>query len=88
MILYATAAGHIGLLVDYSGRRMHTKYSTICVSTGLFVDYQVPRGYVTPGVAVSSAILQRILREYKSLTKRVLLTGNASYIHIAADHRY
>ena len=92
--------GHVGSLVDYSGKRAHTKHSTICVNPAQCTEYQIPAGYLTEGVNISSAILQRILREYKNISKRVILTGNASYIHtpgppspwppapIAADTRF
>ena len=95
-MLYATVTGNIGSLVDYSGRRTHTKHSTISVNPAMCVEYQIPQGYRTRGVSISSTILQRILREYKnswgevgkkhtrprhSVSKRVILTGNSSYIH-------
>lgn len=101
VILYATTTGAVGTLVDYSGKRSHTKHSTICVNPSQSPEYQIPNGYHTAGVATSSAILQRILREYsrsstalrwktvrKNISKRVVLTGNSSYIHIAADTRF
>ena len=51
------------------------------------VEYVIPDGYRTDGVAVPSGILQRILREYKNLSKRIILRGNDTYIHIATDAR-
>ena len=88
VLLYATAAGQFGSLVDYSGHQDHTKHSTICVHhPAQAVDYVIPSGYRTEGVTVPSGILQRILREYKNLSKRIILTGNERYIHIATDAR-
>ena len=88
VILYATAAGQFGSLVDYSGHQDHAKHSTICVQhPAQAVEYVIPSGYRTAGVTVPSAILQRILREYKNLSKRIILTGNERYIHIATDAR-
>lgn len=87
VVLYATTSGQFGSLVDYSGRQNHTKHSTICVRPAA-VDPPVPVGYRTAGVPVPSNILQRTLREYKNLGKRIVLTGNASYIHLAADARF
>lgn len=95
VVLYATTAGQFGSLVDYSGRQDHTKHATICVRqtgggaglAGPPPDPPVPTGYHGPGVPVPSSILQRILREYKSLSKRIIVTGNASYIHLSADAR-
>ena len=88
VILYATCAGQFGSLVDYSGRQHHTKHSTICVHhPAQAAEYAIPSGYRTEGVMVPSNILQRILREYKNLSKRIILTGNQSYIHIATDER-
>lgn len=80
-MLYANTLGHVGSLVDYSGKRTHTKHSTICVNPSQSAEYQIPTGYKTDGVSTSSAILQRILREYKNISKRVILTGNPSYLH-------
>ena len=88
VVLYATSAGQFGCLVDYSGRQHHTKHSTICVHhPAQAAEYAIPGGYRTTGVLVPSNILQRILREYKNLSKRIILTGNSSYIHIATDER-
>lgn len=76
------------VLVDYSGQQRHTKHSTICVHhPAQAAEYVIPDGYTTAGVAVPSAILQRILREYKNLSRRVLLRGNATYIHVSTDAR-
>ena len=73
-------------LVDYSGRQDHTKHSTICVKhVGQCTEYLTPTGYKSEGVTVPSTILQRILREYKNISKRIILTGNSSYIHIQTD---
>lgn len=88
VVLYANTSGHVGSLVDYSGQRTHTKHSTISVNPVQGTEYTVPSGYTTGGVIVASTILQRILREYKSISKRIVVTGNPSYIHIAADSRY
>lgn len=66
------------------------KHSTINVKQNVqCVDYVVPTGYSSIGVPVPSSILQRAMREYKSLSKRVILTcsGN-SYIHIQTDERF
>jgi hypothetical protein len=88
VVLYATSTGQFGSLVDYSGRQHHTKHSTICVHhPAQAIEYVIPSGYRTEGVPVPSNILQRILREYKNLSKRIILTGNQSYIHIATDAR-
>ena len=88
VVLYATVLGQFGCLVDYSGRQHHTKHSTICAQpSGSVADYDIPTGYRTAGVAVPSNILQRILREYKNLSKRIIVTGNDRYIHIQTDAR-
>jgi hypothetical protein len=50
-------------------------------------EYVVPSGYLTSGVLVPSNILQRILREYKTLSKRIIVTGNDKYIHLQTDAR-
>ena len=78
-MLYATAAGQVGCLVDYSGQGTHTKYSTISVSPQQCPEYAVPTGY-TPeraGVCISSSILQRILREYKTIPARLSTQAGA-----------
>lgn len=88
MLLYATAAGQFGSMVDYSGRQRHTKHSTISVHhPSQATEYVIPRDYHTAGVQVSSSVLQRVLREYKTLSKRIILTGNESYVHLSADTR-
>ena len=72
----------------FSGRQTHTKHSTICVKhIGQCTEYIAPEGYKSEGVVVPSTILQRILREYKNISKRIILTGNSSYIHIQTDAR-
>lgn len=89
VVLYGTQTGQFGALVDYSGRQHHAKHSTVCVKQfGPFTDYALPSGYPPGGVEVPSNILQRILREYKNLSKRVVLTGNAQFLHIATDSRF
>lgn len=74
----------------------------MAVNVGHFTDYSIPKGYTTQGVQVASNILQRILRgpgsggipaagprsQYKNISKRIVVTGNPTYIHIAADHRF
>ena len=88
VLLYATAAGQFGSMVDYSGQQRHTKHSTIGVHhPAQAVEYVIPRDYRTEGVQVSSSLLQRVLREYKNLSRRIILTGNESYIHLSADTR-
>lgn len=88
VVLYATVSGQFGSLVDYSGRQDHTKHSTISAQqTNPVAEYDIPTGYRTSGVAVPSNILQRILREYKNLSKRIIVTGNDHYIHIQTDSR-
>ena len=103
VVLYGTLDGQFGSLVDYSaqgwhtcgmhailssGRQTHTKHSTICVKhIGQCTEYIAPEGYKSEGVVVPSTILQRILREYKNISKRIILTGNSSYIHIQTDAR-
>jgi hypothetical protein len=88
VVLYATVSGQFGSLVDYSGRQDHTKHSTISSHQMTQVlDYNIPTGYTSPGVTVPSNILQRILREYKNLSKRIIVTGNDRYIHIQTDAR-
>ena len=83
MVLYATVSGQFGSLVDYSGRQDHTKHSTISAhQANQAMDYDIPSGYKSNGVPVPSNILQRILREYKNLSKRIIVTGNDRYIHI------
>jgi hypothetical protein len=75
-------------MVDYSGQQRHTKHSTIGVHhPAQAVEYVIPRDYRTEGVQVSSSLLQRVLREYKNLSRRIILTGNESYIHLSADTR-
>ena len=88
VVLYGTTSGQFGSLVDYSGRQVHTKHSTIAThQASQLLDYNIPSGYRTNGVAVPSGILQRILREYKNLSKRIIVTGNDRYIHIQTDAR-
>lgn len=88
VLLYATALGQFGSLVDYSGQKDHTKHSVIGVyRPAQAAEYVIPTGYHSEGVTVPSSILQRILREYKSLSKRIILTGNERYIHVATDAR-
>ena len=80
--------GQFGSLVDYLGRQDHTKHSTIAAhQAGSLTEYDIPTGYRSLGVSVPSQILQRILREYKNLSKRIVVTGNDRYIHIQTDAR-
>ena len=46
-------------------------HTTICVNPAMCVEYQIPQGYRTEGVSISSTILQRILREYKNISRPV-----------------
>ncbi len=62
------------------------KHNTICVRQQIPIpDYVIPDGYSGPGVPVASGILQRTFREYKHLSKQIVLTGNGSY---DPDDRY
>lgn len=90
MLLYATHEGQFGSLVDYSGKQAHAKHSTIATRHNQkpAAEYVVPSGYQSAGVMVPSAILQRSLREYKNLSKRIILTGNDRYVHISTDARF
>lgn len=88
VLLYGTNDGQFGSLVDYSGHEAHTKHATVCVKSTQYTEYVVPSGYHSEGVAVPSSILQRCLREYKNLSKRIILTGNRHYIHIQTDARF
>ena len=88
VVLYGTRAGQVGSLVDYSDTQSHTKHSSITTKGVGCCDYLLPAGYQTVGVPVPSGILQRILREYKNLSKRIIITGNGSYIHIQTDARF
>ena len=75
VVLYATISGQFGSLVDYSGRHDHTKHSTISThQSNQVYEYSIPNGYKSTGVSVPSNILQRILREYKNLSKRIIVT--------------
>jgi hypothetical protein len=88
VVLYGTSGGQFGSLVDYSGKKHHAKHSSITVHPNApTLDYIVPSGYQSHGVRVASSILQRILREYKTLSKRIILTGNDQYIHLQTDTR-
>lgn len=53
-----------------SPRRPHTKHSTISVNPVQCTDYQIPEGYRSAGVCITSTILQRILREYRPGDRR------------------
>lgn len=89
VVLYATHGGEWGSLVDYSATRDHMKHNTIAVRHhGPAPDYVIPNGYTGPGVPISSNILQRTFREYKHLSKRIILTGNDVYVHFQTDARY
>jgi hypothetical protein len=90
LLLYATTAGQFGALVDYSGKQCHRKHNTISTKhgSGQTTEYIVPSGYHTEGVPVPSTILQRSLREYKNLSKRIILTGNDKYVYISTDARF
>lgn len=48
----------------------------------------MPEGYHAKGVPVPSQILQRILREYKNLSKRIIITGSNAFIHLQTDARF
>jgi hypothetical protein len=79
VVIYATHTGEWGSLMDYCTRN-HMKHNTICVRQQVPIqEYVIPNGYVGLGVPVSSGILQRTFREYKHLSKRIVLTGNESY---------
>jgi hypothetical protein len=89
VVIYATLGGEWGSLVDYSAKRSHMKHNTICVrQQGSPAEYVIPSGYPGPGVPILSSILQRTFREYKHLSKRIILTGNESYAHFQTDARY
>lgn len=89
VVLYATHSGEWGSLVDYSANRDHMKHNTIAVRhQGPAPEYVIPTGYPGHGVPISSNILQRTFREYKHLSKRIVLTGNATYVHFQTDSRY
>lgn len=79
VVIYATHTGEWGSLMDYSTRN-HMKHNTICVRQQVPTpEYVVPVGYSGLGVPVASGILQRTFREYKHLSKRIVLTGNGTY---------
>ncbi len=74
--------------MDYSTQN-HMKHNTICVRQQMPIpDYVIPDGYSGPGVPVAFGILQRTFREYKHLSKQIVLTGNRSYVYIQTDARY
>jgi hypothetical protein len=87
VVLYATVTGAVGTLVDYSGKRSHTKHSTICVNPSQSPEYQIPSGYHTNGVATSSAILQRILREYSRASTAVMEDRPQKHQQARGAHR-
>lgn len=88
VILYGTLTGQVGTLVDYSGHQNHAKHSTITTKGMGCSDFVIPTGYYYDGVPVPSSILQRALREYKNLSKRIIITGNQHYIHLQTDSRF
>lgn len=92
VLLYATHDGRFGTLVDYSGaHRSHVKHSSVAPEvqcTAVDMDALMLHPLVdapTPGVCVPSAILQRIYREYKNSSKRLVIRGNACFVHFAID---
>lgn len=64
VVLYGTTSGQFGSLVDYSGHARHSKHATVSVKSSQHIDYVIPVGYKSQGVAVPSSILQRILIIY------------------------
>lgn len=88
VIIYGKANGEIGTLVDYSGQHRHAKHSTVTTKGLGCSDYVIPVGYTHAGVSVPSDILQRAMREYKNLSKRIIITGNRHYVHFQTDGRF
>lgn len=66
-----------------AGRGVHYSLGIPNTRCGGAEQHPAPRPWWSTTVCAT----QRILREYKNLSKRIILTGNQSYIHIATDAR-
>lgn len=92
VLVYITSENVLGIAVNYTRECSHVKHAMICLSvvtcerTG-HCKQTAPTDR-TAGISIDAPVLQRILREMRTLTRFVVFNGNASYLQICSDDRY
>ena len=82
VMLYVNSHNIMGIVVDYIGTQIHTKHSTICIQILEHCENTGWHEMPASGIEIPSAVLQRMLREYRLLSKHVVFSGNEHYFEI------
>ena len=87
VLLYAQSDNMMGIAVGSMRDTKHMKHGSLYFRTTQSSDrVPIPLNKIR-GVGASSQLLQRIVRELRSLTKFAVVNGNMSYVQICSDDR-